>query len=389
MFTALSDPGLEPMTGFGHYFADSIYLIGAVTVGFTLVMLLRPVLLRRTASPSDRARARAIVERFGRSSLARFTLFPDKYSYFSPGGSVIAYTLKGRVALALGDPIGPETDAGEAIRRFQAYCQGNDWVPGFYQTLPDYLKHYKAVGFQALHIGNEGIVTLADFSLEGRAGKSLRGAVNRLSRLGYQMVLHGPPLPDALLEELRLVSDQWLAMMHGREKGFSLGWFDDEYIRHSPAMAVHAADGTVTAFANIVSEFQRNEITIDLMRRRPTAEAGTMDFLFVFLLQWAKAQGYASFNLGLSPLAGVGLGSGDSRVERALHYIYEHVNQFYNFKGLHAFKEKFHPQWSPRYLVYLNAANLPAAAAAVIRADSGDEFVWDYMKDFWTRGVAR
>ncbi|HEV8338932.1 MAG TPA: flippase-like domain-containing protein [bacterium] len=388
MFTAFRNPGLEPITGFGRNFADSIYLIAAVTVGFALFALLRPVLLRRPASPFDHERARVIVERYGRSSFARLVLFPDKQYYFSLGGSMVSYTIRGRAALALGDPIGPEPDAPETIRGFQAYCQGNDWLPGFYQTLPDYLGHYEAAGFQAMHIGDEGSVILTDFSLEGKAGKSLRGAVNRLARLGHQAVLHEPPLADTLLEELRVVSDQWLTMMHGREKGFSLGWFEDDYIRHSHVMAVHAADGTITAFANIVSEYQRDEITIDLMRRRPTAEGGTMDLLFVHLLEWAKAQGYASFSLGLSPLAGVGLRSEDPIVERALHYLYEHVNQFYNFKGLHAFKEKFRPQWSPRYLVYPGAANLPAVALAVIRADSGDQFVWDYVKDFWARRTA-
>lgn len=120
------------------------------------------------------------------------------------------------------------------------------------------------------------------------------------------------------------------------------------------------------------------------MRRRRDAAPGTMDFLFVRLLQWAAARGYATFNLGLSPLAGVGLRSGTSAVERALHYLYEHLNQFYNFKGLHAFKEKFRPQWAPRYLVYAEPASLPVVALAVIRADAGDRFLLDYIQGLWT-----
>ena len=117
------------------------------------------------------------------------------------------------------------------------------------------------------------------------------------------------------------------------------------------------------------------------MRLRREAENGAMDFLFVALFQWAKAQGYASFNLGLSALSGVGKHTDDPAVERALHYIYEHVDQFYSFKGLHAFKEKFHLQGSPRYLVYPGPASLPAVALAMIRADSGDDFVRDYLKE--------
>lgn len=383
MFAVYGDPGLVPVTRFGRYFAASIYVVGAVTTAYAVVMLLRPVLVRVPAPPSDRLRARRIVEEFGRSSLARLTLLPDKMYYFSPGGSVVAYTVKGRVALALGDPIGPDADAAASIRAFLDYAARNDWTPAFYQTLPDLLVHYRAAGMHALHIGDEGIVPLRTFSLEGKEGKALRGAVNRLTRAGHQAVLHEPPLSAGLLEELRRVSDDWLAMMRGAEKGFSLGWFDDDYIRDCPVMAVHAPGGGVTAFANIIPEYQANETTIDLMRRRADALPGTMDFLFVHLLQWAASRGYAGFNLGLSPLAGVGLRAGAPAVERALHYVYEHLNQFYNFKGLHAFKEKFRPAWSPRYLVYTDAASLPAVALAIVRADAGDRFLLDYIRDLW------
>jgi len=352
-------------------------------------MLLRPVLIRRPASVVERARARAIVEAHGRSALARFTLFDDKTYYFSPGGSLVAYMLKGRIALALGDPIGPVEDAANAIHGFQRNCADNDWQPTFYQTMPDYLAHYRAAGFSALCIGHEGIVDVAGFDLTGGlaggANKKFRVILNWFRRGGFRAQFHEPPLADSLMRELRSVSDAWLAMMHGTEKSFSLGWFDDEYIRNAPIMAVHRPDGTITAFANILPEYQRNEATIDLMRRRPDAEDSTMEFLFLSLLDWARRQGYATFNLGLSSLAGVGEEADDPAVERALHYIYEHVNQFYNFKGLHEFKDKFHPWWEPRYLVYPGPTSLPAVAAALIRADSGDDFAAEYLKELVSR----
>jgi phosphatidylglycerol lysyltransferase len=114
-----------------------------------------------------------------------------------------------------------------------------------------------------------------------------------------------------------------------------------------------------------------NEITIDLMRHRREIEPGTMDFLFVELFSWAKENGYAAFNLGLSALAGIGEHPDDPMIERTLHYIYQHINQFYNFKGLHDFKEKFRPTWSPRYLIYPDTASLAAAWLAVVQANSG------------------
>src|ERR1051325_11773164 len=103
------------------------------------------------------------------------------------------------------------------------------------------------------------------------------------------------------------------------------------------------------------------------MRSLQRTESGLMDFLFVFLFQWAREQGFATFNLGLSALSGVGEHSDDPIIERALNFIYQNVNRFYNFRGLHSFKEKFHPTWSPRYLVYPGPPSLPVVSGALFR----------------------
>ncbi|MCB0065276.1 MAG: lysylphosphatidylglycerol synthetase family protein, partial [Caldilineaceae bacterium] len=351
MFTQFYDPGLHPITGFGRYFAFSIYVIGAVTLAYALLMLLRPVLVRRAANPSMRRRATRIVEQYGHSSLARFALFPDKFYFFSPGGSVIAYTVKGRVAIALGDPIGPPADTAVAVADFQNYCRRNDWSPAFYQVLPESLDTYRAAGYEALCIGHEGIVALDCFNLSGGANKNLRAIKHRLQRIGYTTRVYSAPLPPTVLAELRAVSDEWLTMMHGSEQRFALGWFDDAYVANSQVMALHDPQGAIVAFANFVPEYQRNELALDLMRRRQQTEAGSMEFLFIAMLEWAQTAGYNTFNLGLSALSGVGEAANDPVLERTLYYIYGHINQFYNFRGLHEFKEKFHPEWSPRYLI--------------------------------------
>jgi phosphatidylglycerol lysyltransferase len=381
MFTQFYDPGLQPITGFGRYFADSIYIIGIGTVGYALFMLVRPVFIRIPATSIERVQAQAIVEAFGHSSLAPFTLFDDKAYFFSPGGSMVAYVAKGRVAIALGDPIGPENDIPASISEFKQFCSQNDWTSAFYQTLPDYLESYKQAGFHIVCIGHAGIVDLATFTLEGGENRGLRYAVNHLAKLGYRAEVINPPISDALLGELRMISDEWLTNMNGSEKRFSVGWFEDDYIRKSRVMVIITPEGQISAFVNILSEYQRNEATIDLMRRRSDIEPGAMEFLFASLFRWAREQGYATFDLGLSSLSGVGEHPGDPSIERILHYVYEHINQFYNFKGLHTFKDKFHPSWSPRYLVYPSTTSLPVIWTAMARADSGEHFVIDYLKD--------
>lgn len=379
MFIAYSDPGLQPTTRFGRYFADSIYIVSAVTLIYALYMLARPVLVRSSANLEERSRAQKIVEAWGHSSLACLTLLSDKSYFFSLGGSVAAYTVKGRTALVLGDPIGPPQDMADCLAAFAAFCSSNDWQPAYYQVLPNHLETYKATGYDVICVGQEGIVDLNAFTLAGSGNKGIRSATNRMTKLGYWSEVKPPPHSSALISELQQISDEWLTSVHGSEKRFSLGWFDEDYLNSGPIMIIRNPQGEAVAFANIIPEYQANEITIDLMRHRKQADKGQMDFLFVSLFEWAKERGFATFNLGLSALSGIGEQPDDPLLEQALHFIFEHINQFYNFKGLHEYKAKFHPTWSPRYLVFPGPASLPAVAVAIIRADSGEGLLGGYF----------
>ncbi len=387
MFFTEDNWGLRPKTSFGQFFANSIYTIAAVTFAFAVIMLLQPVFLRHSATAKERQKAKEIVQKYGCSSLADLTILNDKSYFFSPSGdSVIAYVPKGRGAIALGDAIGPIEDREEVIVSFQQFCQRNDWYPAFYQTLPDHLHLYKSLGFQVIKIGEEAIIDLKKFTVQGKAGKNFRPSINRLTKLGYQVSFYKPPITDELLHQLKSVSDEWLKMVKGAEKHFSLGWFHEAYLRECEIVVVHTPDGEINAFANIIQEYQLNEVTNDMMRYRPDIENGTMDFLFTSMFQHFKQEGYDSFNFGLSALAGVGDHPKSRKLEKVLRYLYEHLNRFYNFQGLHAYKEKFHPRWESRYLVYPSLTALPDVVVALIRADSGDSFaeyrhrLLDYFK---------
>ncbi|WP_427159609.1 phosphatidylglycerol lysyltransferase domain-containing protein [Aliinostoc sp. HNIBRCY26] len=380
MFFTEDNWGLKPKSQFGGFFADSIYVIAASTITFAVVMLLQPVFLRNPATVKEHRKAEDIVQQYGHSSLAAIALLNDKSYYFSPSGqSIIAYVPKGRGAIALGDPIGPIADRKEVIVSFQEFCQRNDWYPAFYQTLPDHLELYTSLGFRVLKIGEEAIVDLKTFSLQGKAGKNFRSSINRLTKSGYRVSFYPPPITDKLLQQLKSVSDEWLKMVQGSEKRFSVGWFDEAYLRGCEIAIVHNPDGGIDAFVNIMPKYQRNQGAIDLMRHRQSMENGTMDFLFTSLLQHLQNQGYDSFNFGLSALAGVGEKPESRRLEKGLRYLYEHLNNFYNFQGLHAYKDKFHPQWEGRYLIYPSLTALPDVIVALIRADSGDRLL-DYFQ---------
>jgi len=282
---------------------------------------------------------------------------------------LVSYVVENRVALVLGDPIGSSEDTASAITSFKGFCALNDWMPAFYQVMPESLELYKSLGFESLSLGQEASVDLSKFTLEGSENKNVRNGYNKMLRNGYKALVQQPPHSTRMLRELRVISDDWLSNRGTKEMGFSLGWFDEKYLNTCPILLVRDGEGFIDAFANIVTEFQSKEAAVDLMRHRSFSEKGIMDFLFVSLFQWAKEQGFTSFNLGLSTFSGIGENPKDPAHQRTLHFIYENVNRFYNFKGLHAFKEKFHPTWSPRYLIYPGAVNLPAVSISLLRAN--------------------
>ena len=256
MFTQYYDPGLQPVTGFGRYFADSIYLVGMTTTAYALLLLIRPVLARHGASEGDRLYARQIAAGHARTSLAPLTLLDDKMYYFSPGGSYVAYVVKGRAALALGDPIGPQCDTEATVAGFQAICSMNDWFPVFYQVEVGNIDLYERLGFRWLRIGQEAIVDLPAFSLEGGERKNIRTAVNKMRRLGYSAEVLGPPHASTLLDQLRDVSDDWLSDRGTAEMRFSVGWFDEQYLNRYPVVVVKNPEGEIEAFANVLIEYQ-------------------------------------------------------------------------------------------------------------------------------------
>ncbi len=161
-----------------------------------------------------------------------------------------------------------------------------------------------------------------------------------------------------LIQEFRTISDAWLAEKHAREKGFSLGFFKEEYLNLFPAAVVRKED-KIIAFANILSGAEKQELSLDLMRHYPDAPNGTMDYLFTNLMLWGKEAGYQRFTLGMAPLAGISDNQLAPFINRLEAFLYRHGEHFYNFQGLRDYKDKFGPQWEPRYLASPGGFSLP------------------------------
>ncbi len=364
--TFVGDPDLVPHTRHARWFLDSMYLVSVIGIGYAFFSLYRPVKYRFFDQPHARVRAAEILKEHGRSSLDFFKVWPDK-SYFFPASAdcFISYRVGANVAVALGDPVGPESAIESTIRAFKEFCEVHDWGAAFHQTPPDFLPIYEKIGFKKFKTGDDAIVELDKFSLDGAPMKQIRHTINKLEKAGTRIEQWQPPVPNGVLQQLKAVSDEWLHIAGRRERRFSLGLFDWDYVKSTPVMSAVDNEGQVLAFVNVIPSYKKGDATIDLMRRSKNAPGGVMDFLLVRLLDHFKEQGYATFDMGMAPMSGFHEGEEASLEERAIHFFMQRMTFLLRFGGLRAYKAKFATVWEPRYVIYEDPFALAKYAIAM------------------------
>ncbi|GGD93997.1 hypothetical protein GCM10011390_10900 [Aureimonas endophytica] len=319
--------------------------------------LLRPAVARPvppTAQSLDHAVAIVEAQDSADGNLVRMG---DKNILASPDGrGFIMYAKQNRSFVALFDPVGPRDCWQELIWRFIEMARTEGCRAVFYQVSPEGLSFYADAGLQAYKLGELAIVDLADFHLTGGKRANLRQSVTRGARDGLVFEYVPPEGTAAIMDELEGVSDAWLDHHNTREKGFSLGGFDRAYIASQP-VALLRVEERIVAFANVLVTGTKREGSIDLMRFSPDAPKGAMDFLFIKLIEHLKAEGFETFNLGMAPLSGMSERQIAPIWNRVGRTVFEHGERFYNFRGLRAFKAKFHPSWQPRYIAVSGGIN--------------------------------
>ncbi len=331
--------------------------VGVVVTGFVvaLLKLFRPAPIPSTrlgGDPEGMARARPIVAQSPRAE-AYLALLGDKHFLFDDeSDAFVMYGIEGRSFIALGDPIGPPERAETLVRRFRELADRQGGWAVFQEVSRANLGLYVDLGMTLLKMGEHARVDLAAFTLEGSERKRLRQRMRTMEKANATCEVLSPEEARPLFPTLREISDAWLAEKHGKEKGFSLGRFDERYLPNFP-LAVVRMQGAPVAFANLWATGPKTEVAVDLMRYHPEhALSGTMEYLFIWLMLWAKEQGYQRFNLGMAPLAGLESHALAPAWNRIGALVYRHGAHFYNFQGLRDFKQRFDPEWEPKYLAY-------------------------------------
>ncbi len=345
--------------------------VTVILLGVTLARLLTPAVPNPQLPDPKSVAAAAHIVRQSPNTVSNLALLGDKSLLFNEDRTAfIMYGSSGRSWVAMGNPVGPPDAWVDLIWQFKEVCDRHGAWPVFYQVPAQSLHYYLDLGMLPHKLGEEARVNLANFSLEGSSRKAERNTLNRLDREGYRFELIQASEVPSVLYELRDVSDEWLAEKNTREKRFSLGCFQDDYIRQFPHAVVRKEEAII-AFANVWESAGKEDLSIDLMRYRREAPNGIMDYLFLHLLLWGKEHGYRWFTLGMAPLSGFEERAQATMWNRLAALVYRHGEHFYNFQGLRQYKEKFQPIWTPKYLVSPAGIALPHIVANVTALISG------------------
>ncbi|WP_455713682.1 phosphatidylglycerol lysyltransferase domain-containing protein [Streptomyces uncialis] len=353
-----------------------------VTINILSTLLVLAVLYaafrsRRAVDPltgDDEERLRALLARHGgRDSLGYFALRREKSVVWSPTGkAAVTYRLVSGVSLASGDPIGdPEAWPG-AIGPWLAQARAHGWLPAVMGAGEEAGTVYARHGLDALELGDEAIVETADFTLDGRAMRTVRQAYNRVRRAGYEVrVRRHADIPGDEIAALVARADDWRD--GATERGFSmaLGRLGDPADGRCVMLECTDAEGTLRALLSFVPWGPRG-LSLDLMRRDRDTENGLMEFMVIELLQRAPGMGITQVSLNFAMFRSVferGARLGAGPVLRLWRALLSFFSRWWQIESLYRANAKYRPVWEPRFLLFEKSADLPRIVLAAARAE--------------------
>lgn len=364
--------------GIAHLVPLAMVLVGFASAAAVLLVALAPLpdgAPDGAVAPGTGARSlRELTDRPDGDTLDPFARRADKRLVWSADGrAAVAYRYVAGVGLASGDPVGDPASFTDAVRHFVAYCDERGWRPAFMGVREDRLPLYATVGLRAEYLGDEAIVAIDGFSLEGRAMRGVRQAVNRTIKAGITTeVVREGDLGGALRSTLLDIAER------GRdgapERGFSMALDGLLSGRDADCVLVIArdADGHPFAFQRYAPCRAGHGLSLDAMRRDRDVDVpnGVNERLIVDAVEWARGHGVDEVSLNFA--FGRALVDDDAEVtgpRRVQAWFVRRLSPWFQIESLLRFNAKFAPRWVSRHVVYRSFADLPAVAAAAAGAE--------------------
>ena len=359
---------------FHHTFAWiplSVHLLEIGTLLAIAYVIFRPLAAPRALpTPAARQAAAELIRTHGHDTLSFFKLRADKHYFFSKDRrAFVGYRIENNVLLLSGDPVGPEESFEELLGDLRTFADQRGLKLGAVGASERLCPLYEELGLRSIYLGDEAVVELDRFSLQGRPIRKVRQSVTRLSKAGFTAELH----------ELGALSEQSIAEVEhvlevGRqgapERGFSMAM--DSITSHSgeETLVVLARDGEgqIRGVLHFVPVYGRSAVSLSFMRRDPETPNGLTEFLVARAAELLKERGVGEMSLNFAAFA-KWMHSPRHRYERVLGKLVALGNPFFQIESLYRFNAKFFPRWEPRYLVYDGALGLPRAGIAALWAE--------------------
>jgi lysyl-tRNA synthetase class 2 len=348
--------------------SDAVQLTAVATLLAVAYVIFRPLTAPRSLpDPGARAAAAGLVRSHGHDTLSFFKLRTDKHYFFAADQrAFVGYRIENGVLLCSGDPVGDESAFEGLLRDLRAFAEIRGLKLGVVGASERMCSLYEALGLRTLYLGDEAIVELDRFSLEGRPIRKVRQSVTRLAKAGYDAELHDlAALDAATIEQLEEISER--GRQGAPERGFSMAL---DALRGEDTAVVLARDehGTIRGLLHFVPCYGRPAMSLSFMRRDPETPNGLMEFMVVRAIELLRERGIAEVSLNFAAFA-KWMHSPEKRSERALAKLVALGNPFFQIESLYRFNAKFFPRWEARYLVYEGRFGLPRTSVAALWAE--------------------
>ncbi len=350
--------------------------VGVHIVELGTLLAMAYVVFRPLAGPSvlpgaaSRRRAEQLVRAHGSDTLSFFKLRADKHYFFSPDRQAfVGYRIENGVLLLSGDPVGPPSALRELLADVHEFAEARGLKLGAVGASEVMCPLYDKLGLRTLYLGDEAVIDLQRFSLEGRAIRKVRQSVSRLSKAGFAAELHEfASLDQTTSREIEHVLE--LGREGAPERGFSMTMDKIDGPHADQTLVVLARDerGAVRGVLHFVPCYGRAAMSLSFMRRDPATPNGLTEFMVVKAVELLRDRGVDELSLNFAAFARW-MHSPSKRWEKALGKLVTLGNPFFQIESLYRFNAKFFPRWEPRYLVYEGALGLPRAGIAAMWAE--------------------
>jgi lysyl-tRNA synthetase class 2 len=355
--------------------AVALGVLGASVLVLAVLVALQPATGPHQLTADEKSALRRLLDRWGGvDSLSYFALRDDRSVVFSPTAkSAVTYRVVGNVSLAAGDPVGdPEAWPG-AVTAWLDEARSFGWVPAVLGASERGAQAFHRAGMDALELGDEAVVHVGEFSLDGRSMRGVRQAVARCERAGLKVTSHRvADLDPDELAHIRELADRWRD--GAVERGFSmaLGRLGDPIDDRAVLVLATDADGDIRGLLHFVP-WGRDGLSLDLMRRDRTAENGVVEQMVAGLMAAAASLGVHRVSLNFAVFRSVfarGERLGAGPVLRLWRSVLLGASRFWQIESLYRANAKYQPEWVPRFVCFRSSADLPRVGLAALRAEA-------------------